>query len=155
MDKFNLARFIQAQETAYSYALKELQEGHKRSHWIWYIFPQLKSLGRSSNSEFYGISCFEEASAYLKHPILNHRLREVCETILALGTNDAKEVFGGIDSRKLKSSMTLFDIVSPNDIFAQVLEKFFSNKRCERTISLQKSTIKLSSTILSDMKYRF
>lgn len=129
-----IERFIQAQETAYPYALKELQEGKKRSHWIWYIFPQLKGLGRSFNSEFYGISGLEEASAYLKHPILNHRIREVCKTILALETDDAKEVFGEIDSRKLKSSMTLFDNVSPNDIFAQVLNKFFQGKRCKRTL---------------------
>lgn len=140
MDKYNLERFIQAQETSHRYAIKELQEGHKRSHWIWYIFPQLKGLGRSYNSKFYGLSGLEEASAYLEHPILNHRLREVCESILALKTDNAKEIFGGIDSRKLKSSMTLFDLVSPNDIFAQVLKKYFQNKRCERTISLQKTT---------------
>ncbi len=136
MDKYNLERFIQAQEHTYLYALIELQLGQKRSHWIWYIFPQLKGLGRSFNSEFYGISGKEEASAYLQHPVLNQRLREVCEAILGLETNNAREVFGGIDSAKLKSSMTLFDAVAPDDIFAQVLDKYFGGQRDASTLRL-------------------
>ena len=133
-DTFNLDRFIQAQEKAYPYALKELKEGCKRSHWMWYIFPQLRGLGHSSMSDYYGISGVEEAKAYLENPILNQRLREVIEAILGLETNDAKEVFGGIDSLKLKSSMTLFDLASPNDVFDRVLSKFFEDKRCNRTL---------------------
>ena len=89
MENYNLERFLEAQETAYPYALKELKQGQKRSHWIWYIFPQLKGLGRSYNSEFYDISGLDEAKAYLDHPILNQRLREVCEVILGLPTDDA------------------------------------------------------------------
>ncbi len=133
-DLYDLNRFVVAQEVSYSFALKELKNGRKTSHWIWYIFPQLKGLGRSFNSEFYGISGKEEASAYLQHPILNNRLREVCDTILDLETNDAREIFGGIDSRKLKSSMTLFDIVAPDEIFVEVLDKFFQGRRCKRTL---------------------
>lgn len=128
-DKYNLTRFIEAQSNVYPIALRELQEGQKRSHWMWYIFPQLKHLGHSGNSKFYGISGFEEATAYIDHPILGKRLREVCETILNLPGNDAVKVFGGIDSRKLKSSMTLFDFVSPNNVFARVLEKYFNGQR--------------------------
>ena len=133
-DQFELNRFIQAQESAYSYALQELKEGCKRSHWMWYIFPQLRSLGHSRISNYYGISGIEEAKAFLENPILNQRLREVCEAILGLETNDAIEVFGGIDSIKLKSSMTLFDLASPNDIFDRVLDQFFDGQRCNRTI---------------------
>lgn len=141
MVKYNLDRFLQAQEHAYPYALEELKEGRKRSHWIWYVFPQMKGLGRSYNSEFYGISGLEEAKAYLEHPVLGQRLREVCDVILGLPTNDAREIFGGIDSRKLRSSMTLFDLVSPDDVFARVLDKFFEGRRCRMT---------LTDTFLSD-----
>ena len=132
--KYNIDRFLQVQEHAYSYALEELKAGRKRSHWIWYVFPQLRGLGRSYNSEFYGISGLEEAKAYLEHPVLGERLREVCEVILGLPTNDAREIFGGIDSRKLRSSMTLFDLASPDDVFARVLEKSFEGGRCRMTI---------------------
>lgn len=123
-----------AQENIYPIALQELQNGRKRSLWMWYIFPQLKGLGHSYNSSFYGISDSEEALAYLEHPILGHRLREVSMTILNLPTNNAVAVFGNIDSCKLKSSMTLFDFVSPNDIFARILDKYFNGQRDKKTI---------------------
>ncbi len=134
-DKYNIARFIEAQENIYPTALRELREGRKRSHWMWYIFPQLQHLGHSYNAKFYGISGIEEASEYLNNPILAQRLREVSDAILILSTDDAVEVFGSIDSRKLKSSMTLFDIVSPNDIFARVLDKYFNGQRDDLTIN--------------------
>lgn len=136
MINFNLERFLQAQDKTYPYALKELQNGHKRSHWMWFIFPQMRGLGHSRISNYYGISGIEEAKAYIENPILNQRLREVCETILALETEDANEVFGGIDSLKLKSSMTLFDMVAPDDIYSKVLDKFFEGKRCKSTQQL-------------------
>lgn len=135
-DIYNLKRFVDAQEGIYPIALRELQEGRKRSHWMWFVFPQLMHLGHSYNSKFYGISGTEEAAAYLENHILGQRLREVCEVILDLSTNDAEEVFGGIDSRKLRSSMTLFDIVSPNDVFARVLDKYFNGKGDQRTRGL-------------------
>ncbi len=135
-DKYNLSRFVDAQADIYQIALQELQEGRKRSHWMWYIFPQLKRLGHSYNAKYYGLSGIEEASVYLQAPTLGTRLRDVSEAILALPTNDAREVFGGIDSMKLRSSMTLFDAVSPDDIFARVLEKFFDGKRDNKTLCL-------------------
>ncbi len=134
-DKYDIARFIEAQEGVYTIALRELQEGRKRSHWMWYVFPQLKGLGHSYNSEFYGISGTAEAAEYLKDPILGKRLREVSDTILNLPTDNAVEMFGSIDSSKLKSSMTLFDLVSPNDIFARILDKYFNGQQDKLTIN--------------------
>lgn len=131
-----IERFVQAQSEVYSLALNEIKSGRKRSHWMWYIFPQLKGLGHSCNSNFYGISGAEEAKEYLEQPILGQRLTEVSNAILNLATDNAVDVFGGIDSRKLKSSMTLFDFVSPNDIFARVLDKYFNGQRDNRTIKI-------------------
>ena len=135
-ENYNLRRFIEAQEGVYPVALRELREGRKRSHWMWYIFPQLKHLGHSYNAKYYGLSGVDEAAAYLAEPVLGQRLREVATAILNLPTNDAYEVFGGIDGMKLRSSMTLFDIVSPNDIFARVLDKYFNGQRDHRTLTL-------------------
>lgn len=135
-ENYNLKRFIDAQEGVYPVALRELREGRKRSHWMWYIFPQLKQLGHSYNSKYYGLSGKDEAAAYLAEPVLGQRLREVSTAILNLPTNDAHEVFGGIDSLKLRSSMTLFDLVSPNDVFARVLDKYFNGQRDNRTLSI-------------------
>lgn len=103
---------------------------------MWYIFPQLRGLGRSYNSNYYGLSGKDEAIAYLENPILSERLRTVCAAILGLDTSDARSVFGGIDSHKLRSSMTIFDLVSPDDVFASVLDKYFDGRRDRRTISL-------------------
>ncbi len=139
IDKYNLFRFLNAQEGSYQEALKELQEGRKRSHWMWYIFPQLKHLGHSYNAKFYGISGIEEVAAYLQHPVLGQRLREVSETIMNLPNNDAEAIFGGIDTIKLRSSMTLFDVVSPDDVFAHVLDKYFNGYRDNKTITLIKT----------------
>ncbi len=136
LDPYNLHRFIEAQEGVYPQALEELQDGRKRSHWMWYILPQLAGLGRSYNSNYYGISGLKEAKSYLEHPVLGPRLREVSETILSLPTDNAAEVFGGIDSMKLRSSMTLFDLVSPKDTSARVLEKYFSGCPENHTISI-------------------
>ncbi len=140
-DLFNLNRFLEAQEHVFPTALFELKEGRKRSHWMWYIFPQLKFLGHSYKSKFYGISGADEAFAYLENPILGQRLREVSMTILNLSTNNASDVFGNIDSSKLRSSMTLFDMVSPNDIFARVLDKYFNGQRDCRTINIMQQKI--------------
>lgn len=140
---YDLNRFLEAQNGVYPIALKELQEGRKRSHWMWYIFPQLKNLGNSYNAKYYGISGIEEAVAYLQHPILGQRLREVTSIILNLSGNDAEAIFGCIDAMKLRSSMTLFDVVSPNDIFAQIIDKYFNGQSDNRTIS----TIRTYGTI--------
>ena len=135
-DPYNLIRFLEAQKNIYPIALKELEEGYKRSHWMWYIFPQLMNLGHSYNAKFYGISGLEEALAYLQEPTLGARLRKVSETILTLPTDDAHEVFGGIDSLKLQSSMTLFDLVSPDDVFTLVLDKYFKGQRDNNTANI-------------------
>lgn len=135
-DNYNLNRFVETQEGIYSIALKELQEGRKRSHWMWYIFPQLKQLGHSYNAKFYGISGIEEVTAYLEHPILGQRIREVSETILNLPGNGSEAIFGGIDAMKLRSSMTLFDLASPNDVFACVLDKYFNGQRDNKTLNI-------------------
>ena len=136
LNEYNLFRFIEAQNGVYLIALKELQEGCKRSHWMWYIFPQLKYLGHSYNAKYYGISGITEATAYLQHPILGQRLREVISTILHLSGNDAEPIFGCIDAMKLRSSMTLFDFISSNDIYVSVLDKYFQGVKDHRTVSI-------------------
>lgn len=135
-DEFNLERFEQAQAYSYEAALREVSNGRKRSHWIWYIFPQVKGLGHSGNSQYYGLSGREEAAAYLRHPVLGSRLRRICEALLELETSDPEVVFGGIDAVKLRSSMTIFDLVSPGDVFARVLDKYFGGERDRRTLRL-------------------
>lgn len=136
MDEYNLTRFKEAQEGVYPTALKEVREGYKRSHWMWFIFPQMRGLGRSYYANFYGISEAEEAKAYLDDPVLGPRLRDVSEELLKLETDDAGEVFGSIDSLKLRSSMTLFDFVEPDSVFARVLDKYFNGQRDNRTIKI-------------------
>ena len=134
---YNLVRFLQAQDNecgGYHDALQEVVDGYKRKHWIWYIFPQIKGLGFSYNSEYYGISGLEEAKAYLEHEILGKRLMEITNALLRHEGKTAREIFGSIDAMKVKSSMTLFDLVAPNDIFAHVLEKFYGGQRCELTL---------------------
>ena len=125
---YNLQRFVDAQEYEYPIALREIKSGGKRSHWIWYIFPQQKGLGHSYNSEFYGLDGIDEAKAYLEHPVLGTRLREITNALFEhKGKKSIRELMGSsIDVLKLKTSMTLFDKVSPNDIFADVLNSFFS-----------------------------
>lgn len=136
-----LQRFIDAQSESYARALEEIKSGRKRSHWMWFIFPQLKGLGRSSASMFYGINGLDEAREYLAHPILGERLREISQVLLQLATNDANAVFGSPDDMKLRSCMTLFDNISPNDIFADVLDKYFDGQRDCRTLSIVRQKI--------------
>ncbi len=117
-DKFNLERFIEGQKLYYEQALQEIQDGMKRSHWIWFIFPQLAILGHSWHAKYYGISGYDEAEAYLKHPILGERLREATRLLLTHQEMAATDIFGDLDAMKVRSCMTLFDAVSPDDIFA-------------------------------------
>lgn len=154
---YDLDRFVKAQEVVYAQALKEIKEGKRQSRWIWFIFPQIKGLGHSYNSEFFGISSKEEAKAYLKHPVLGTRLREITKAFLDCGKT-ADEILGFPDVLKVKSCMTLFDMVSPNDIFNDVLFKFYESQRCDKTIwrlglreDKQKNQVKLSKlTITKD-----
>lgn len=134
MDVFDLDRFVSAQEYDYPVALSEIKAGRKYSHWIWYIYPQLKGLGRSYNSDFYGLASVAEAKAYLDHPVLGARLREIVQALLLHRGKNPKEILGDIDASKVRSSMTLFDIVSPNDIFGILLDEFYNGRRCHRTM---------------------
>jgi uncharacterized protein (DUF1810 family) len=137
MDINSLDRFVKAQERMYQVALKEIREGQKRSHWMWYIFPQLRGLGTSSMAHTYGIIDLDEAKAYLEHPWLSGRLYELCVSLLQHKDKSAYEIFGDIDEMKLKSSMTLFALTSEDyTIFDQVLEQFFGGEMDEVTVSL-------------------
>jgi len=137
MDINSLDRFVKAQEKMYPIAMKEIQNGKKLSHWMWYIFPQLRGLGTSSMAHIYGISGLEEAKAYLEHPWLSGRLQELCVALLKHKDKSAIEIFGDIDSMKLKSSMTLFALTSEDyTMFDQVLEYFFNGEMDEVTVKL-------------------
>lgn len=133
---YDIERFIDAQDSGMSYnrALGEIRNGQKQGQWMWYVFPQIKGLGHSYNSEFYGISSKEEAKAYLDHPILGKRLREITQALFDCNNHSADDIFGFPDVLKARSCMTLFDLVSPNDIFNEVLYKYYEGQRCDKTI---------------------
>lgn len=134
---YEISRFMKAHQSDYQRALSEIKNGKKISHWMWYIFPQLKGLGRSSMSEYYGIQDLDEAKVYLADPILGKHLIEICNALLSLDTNDATEVMGRPDDRKLKSSMTLFDAATESlDIFQMVLDKYYNGKKDYRTLKM-------------------
>ena len=136
-DPFNLERFIEAQSGVYEVALAELRAGSKQSHWMWFVFPQLAGLGRSSTAEFYGIGSLDEARAYLAHPLLGSRLRECVEALLAwAGRRPAEQILGEVDLMKLKSSLTLFDRIEVNGLFDQTLLNFFAGERDQLTLAL-------------------
>ena len=127
--EYNLSRFLLAQELDYETALMEILDGVKESHWIWYIFPQLKGLGHSYNSRFYGLDDRGEAKAYLNHPVLGARLREISRALLQHHKKSIYDIMGSsIDVLKLKTCMKLFDSISPNDVFDEVLDTFFMNE---------------------------
>ena len=135
-----LERFIKAQNTTYEEALSEIKMGKKRSHWIWFIFPQMKGLGLSHMSQFYGIENIDEAREYLANPVLGTRLVEISEALLNLQENDPAVVMGGSpDDMKLQSSMTLFAAVSDdNSVFHRVLDKFFGGEKDRKTLEILK-----------------
>lgn len=137
MDTYNIQRFLDAQEHSYNVALSEISNGRKYSHWIWYIFPQLRGLGSSYMSNYYGISSLDEARAYLDNPILMSRLIEISTALLKYdNVKTAEEILGPIDARKVCSSMTLFDLVMPNSVFSQVLDAFYDGHRDGLTLRL-------------------
>lgn len=136
-DENNIERFVEAQEevwTGYAVALAEIEQGRKMSHWIWYIFPQLRGLGHSRYSHLYGIANRKEAEDFLAHPVLGPRLREITEALLANTNKSAVAILGEIDAQKVKSCMTLFDCISPDDIFADVLDSFYNGERDKKSI---------------------
>lgn len=135
-----LKRFIDAQRVDYEVAFSEIQSGQKRSHWMWYIFPQIAGLAATEISKHYAIKDIHEAEDFLTDEILGPRLINICHALLKLDTEDAYEVFGNPDQLKLKSSMTLFETVPPTyPVFGQVLEKFYQGERDQRTLDIIKT----------------
>lgn len=134
-DPYDLKRFLEAQEDCYEEALAQIRSGQKRSHWMWYIFPQYDGLGFSATSKRYAIKSIAEAKAYLLHPILGARLVECMETAASITERSASEVFGSPDGLKLQSCATLFSTVVPaGSVFELVLDKFFRGSRDEKTL---------------------
>ncbi len=139
-DPFDLHRFVTAQGIDYETALSELRNGHKKSHWMWYIFPQFTGLGFSSTSKHFAIKSLAEAKAYISHPILGPRLLECCETLMQVDHRSALDILGSPDNMKLRSSATLFAMVSPpGSVFEQLLNKYFEGVADNPTIQLVNS----------------
>ena len=134
----SVERFIDAQKEDYDMAFREISKGKKINHYMWYIFPQVKGLGRSSTAKYYGIEGLDEAREYMENEYLGNNLIAISNELLKLETNDPVEIFGHTDSKKLRSSMTLFELVSDNDVFPLVLEKYFDGKRDQITLDLVK-----------------
>jgi uncharacterized protein (DUF1810 family) len=136
-DPFNLSRFVEAQAKDYSHALAELRAGRKRTHWMWYVLPQLRGLGSSSMASLYGIESAQEAVAYLAHPVLGPRLRECVAVMNTLDGLSAVQVLGQVDAAKLRSCLTLFRYVDPEDaILSEALDKFFAGVPDEKSLVL-------------------
>ena len=132
----NVSRFIEAQENTYSDALSEIKNGRKRTHWMWFIFPQIKGLGNTQMSVKYSINDINEAIFYINHPILGNRLKEITGELLKIKDKSALDIFGSPDDKKLKSCMTLFSIVSQDSIFLQVLSQFFNSEKDGKTLDI-------------------
>ncbi|WP_182867662.1 DUF1810 domain-containing protein [Stieleria mannarensis] len=136
-DPFDLARFLSAQESCYPQALAEVQHGEKRTHWMWFIFPQLRGLGSSPTARLYGISGIGEAEAYLAHPVLGPRLVECCEAALSVQGRTATEIFGSPDDMKLCSCATLFaQVAGSASVYQRILDKYFGGRSDDRTLQL-------------------
>lgn len=136
MDQFNLARFVDAQEPVYARVLAELRAGHKRSHWMWFVFPQIQGLGRSEMAQRYAIASEDEAAAYLAHPLLGRRLRECAGIVAALDGPSAHDIFGDPDALKFRSSMTLFADVAPDEaVFQACIDKYFDGEADPETLA--------------------
>jgi len=131
-----LDRFVRAQEGHYGQALAELQAGRKTSHWIWFVLPQLRGLGRSSMAHEYGIAGRAEAEAYLAHPLLGERLRECVRAMLTHGDRSAASILGDVDALKFRSCLTLFDAISTDPLFSQALDAFYDGERDAATLAL-------------------
>jgi uncharacterized protein (DUF1810 family) len=143
-DPFDLSRFVQAQAETYEHALSEIQSGRKRTHWMWYIFPQIDGLAFSSTSKYYSIKSTDEARAYLDHPVLGPRLRQCAEAALATADRSATAIFGNPDDLKLRSCATLFASISASgSVFQRVLEKFFEGVSDPKTLIILDSARKL------------
>lgn len=136
-DTYNLNRFVQAQEAHYAQALAEIKCGHKQSHWMWYVFPQYEGLGFSPTSKRFAIKSLAEAEAYLDHPVLGSRLREITGAIMGITGRSANDIFGSPDDLKLQSCATLFASISPTgSAFDQLLDRYFKGVRDSKTLLL-------------------
>jgi uncharacterized protein (DUF1810 family) len=136
-DPFDLRRFVSAQEPLVAQVTAELAAGAKTSHWMWFVFPQLKGLGRSGTALHYGIASLDEARAYAQHPVLGARLRHCCALLMDLRGRSALQIFGSIDALKLRSCLTLFERAAPQEpVFAQVLGKYYDGERDAATLQL-------------------
>lgn len=134
-DPFDLQRFVDAQEPVYGDVVAELRAGRKRSHWMWFVFPQLRGLGGSPTAVHYGISSLDEAAAYLRHELLGQRLRECARLVTAVQGRSVGQIFGSPDDLKLRSSMTLFArATEDNQEFVAVLEKYYDGRQDEKTL---------------------
>lgn len=138
MDTYHLSRFLTAQDfySQYKTALEEILNGRKRSHWMWFVFPQLKGLGHSYNADYYGVADAGEALAYWRHPVLGKRLREIMEALLLSDGLSARQIFGEVDAMKLRSSMTLFWQATGEELFRKVLDKYYEGKMCDSTLEM-------------------
>ena len=136
-DPFNLHRFVDAQAAAYDQVCRELRAGRKRSHWIWFVFPQMRGLGHSDMAHYFGISSRQEAEAYLEHPVLGERLRECTGLVNEVDGRSVDEIFGYPDNLKFHSSMSLFASVAPDEpLFQQALRKYFGGQLDPNTVAL-------------------
>jgi uncharacterized protein (DUF1810 family) len=136
-DRYDLARFVEAQARSYRQALAEIKAGRKQSHWMWYVFPQFAGLGNSPTSRHYAIKSVEEARAYLAHPVLGPRMVECADALLQTKERSAHDIFGSPDDLKLRSSATLFASVStPGSIFDRIIERYFDGEPDDRTTAL-------------------
>lgn len=134
---YDLSRFLEAQNNSYDTALREIRAGRKRSHWMWYIFPQIRGLGYSAMAQHYAIRDLGEAREYLQHPLLGPRLIEISEALLALDEPDPRRVMGSPDDLKLRSCMTLFQCAAPDQpVFGKVLDKFYGGRPDGRTLEM-------------------
>ena len=134
---YDLSRFLEAQNNSYDTALREIRAGRKRSHWMWYIFPQIQGLGYSAMAQHYAIRDLGEAREYLQHPLLGPRLIEISEALLSLDEPDPRRVMGSPDDLKLRSCMTLFQCAAPDQpVFGKVLDKFYGGRPDERTLEI-------------------
>ncbi len=137
MDSADLERFVEAQAGVYERALKELRDGRKRTHWMWFVFPQLRGLGRSAVAHRYGLASLDEAAGYLAHPVLGPRLRECTAAVNTLQGKTVEEIFGFPDDLKFHSSMTLFHLADPGEAsFEEALGKYFDGRADQGTLEL-------------------
>jgi uncharacterized protein (DUF1810 family) len=137
-DPFDLHRFVEAQAPVFDAALAELRGGRKRSHWMWFVFPQLRGLGSSSTAAFYGIGSLAEAQAYLAHPLLGPRLDQCTDAVMAVAGKSLHDIFGAPDDVKFRSSMTLFARAAGDDdsVFSRAIDRYYGGRRDERTLAL-------------------